>query len=78
MRTHLLGITRGLSSLVVLLLLAACGGGGGGGDDGPTPPPFIAPSLTVSPQDPYRPASIAALRSWYWTIPPAPASRQQQ
>lgn len=53
MPTYLLGITRGLSSLVVLLLLAACGGGGGGGETPPQPsptgPPFIAAELDSFP-----------------------------
>ena len=49
MRTHFLGIARGLSSLVVLLLLAACGGGGGGGGGGATPPPFIGAELDSFP-----------------------------
>ena len=53
MRTHFLGIARGLSSLVVLLLLAACGGGGGGGETplppSPTGSPFIAAELDSFP-----------------------------
>jgi len=51
MPTYLLGITRGLSSLVVLLLLAACGGGGGGGEAPPQPsgPPFIGAELDSFP-----------------------------